>query len=149
MINIQQEDFDHGEEYNKLRQHADSDGAIVTFTGLVRDFNQDSSVSAINIEHYPGMVEKSLMHICANARKRWELGQIRVTHRVGLIEASEQIVFVGVSSQHRKNAFDACEFIMDYLKTSAPFWKKEGTPNGMKWVANKNSDEEAVKRWFE
>lgn len=147
MIIIQEQDFDFGTEYNNLRNNTDSDGAIVTFTGLVRDFNQDSTVSSIHIEHYPGMAEKSLMNTCLQARKRWELGQIRIIHRVGLIQSSEQIVFVGVSSKHRGNAFRACEFIMDYLKTNVPFWKQECTPSGMKWIKAKKTDDQAVARW--
>ncbi len=147
MISVQIEDFDHCAEYKALRENADSDGAIVTFTGLVRDFNLDSAVSSVVIEHYPGMTEKSLMSICSDARKRWELGQVRIIHRVGTIESSEQIVFVGVTSKHRKNAFEATEFIMDYLKTSAPLWKQEGTSKGMKWVESKATDQVAIARW--
>lgn len=134
MISVQTEDFDHGLEYRVLRENADSDGAIVTFTGLVRDFNIGRSVSNIVIEHYPGMTEKSLMSICSDARKRWELGQVRIIHRVGTIEASEQIVFVGVTSKHRKDAFESAQFIMDVLKMKAPLWKQEGTAKGMEWV---------------
>jgi molybdopterin synthase catalytic subunit len=147
MISVQREDFDHCKEYQALKDNADSDGAIVTFTGLVRDFNIDGSVSSIMIEHYPGMTEKSLMNICSEASKRWELGHIRVIHRVGLIHSTEQIVFVGVTSKHRNSAFEATQFIMDYLKTSAPLWKQEGTSTGMKWVEAKSSDESAMKRW--
>ncbi|WP_395344483.1 molybdopterin synthase catalytic subunit MoaE [Ningiella sp. W23] len=147
MISVQEEDFDHCNEYQALRDNADSDGAVVTFTGLVRDFNLESSVSSIVIEHYPGMTEKSLLTICSEAKKRWQLGHIRLIHRVGLIASSEQIVFVGVTSKHRKNAFAACEFIMDYLKTSAPLWKQEGTPQGLKWVDSKASDNEAIEKW--
>jgi len=147
MISVQEEDFDHGAEYTALRDNADSDGAIVTFTGLVRDFNLSGSVSSIFIEHYPGMTEKSLMDICSQARKRWKLGGIRIIHRIGLIHSSEQIVFVGVSSKHRKSAFEAAEFIMDYLKTSAPLWKQEGTSRGLQWVDAKSSDEQAISRW--
>mmetsp|Transcript_14767 Transcript_14767/g.47059 ORF Transcript_14767/g.47059 Transcript_14767/m.47059 type:complete len:162 (+) Transcript_14767:4103-4588(+) len=147
MISVQEEDFDHCNEYKFLKDNADSDGAIVTFTGLVRDFNVDGSVSSVFIEHYPGMTEKSLMDICSQAKKRWTLGQIRIIHRVGLIEASEQIVFVGVTSKHRNNAFEAAQFIMDYLKSDAPLWKQEGTSNGMKWVEAKKSDEQAKARW--
>ncbi|MFT5282545.1 MAG: molybdopterin synthase catalytic subunit [Kangiellaceae bacterium] len=147
MISVQSEDFDHSAQYKLLREKADSDGAIVTFTGLVRDFNDDGSVSGMQIEHYPGMTQKSLNDICLQAKKRWDLGQVRVIHRVGVVAASEQIVFVGVSSKHRKNAFEACQFIMDYLKTSAPFWKQEGTANGMKWVKAKESDKKAAARW--
>lgn len=147
MIRVQHEDFDHGQQYQALRENADSDGAIVTFTGLVRDFNSDSSVSSLEIEHYPGMTEKSLMSICADARKRWDLGNIRVIHRVGTIKSFEQIVFVGVTSKHRKNAFEAAQFIMDVLKTSAPFWKQEGTAKGLQWVEAKASDEAAKQKW--
>lgn len=149
MISIQTQDFDHNEEYRLLRENADGDGAIVTFTGMVRDFNADTSVSSIKIEHYPGMTEKLLMNICIEARKRWKLGFIRVIHRIGIIEAGKQIVFIGVTSKHRKNAFDACEFIIDYLKTQAPLWKQEGTPQGMKWVDAKLSDQQAAKKWTE
>ncbi len=148
MIRIQHEDFDVGEEYAALKREADGDGAIVTFTGLVRDFNNEGSVSAINIEHYPGMTEKSLMQICIEANHRWELGAIRLIHRIGVIKAEEQIVFVGVTAKHRKNAFEASEFIMDYLKTSAPLWKQESTVEGMKWVESKATDEVAMQRWF-
>ncbi|MBT1451320.1 molybdopterin synthase catalytic subunit MoaE [Glaciecola sp. XM2] len=149
MIRVQQEDFEHCVEYQALRDNADSDGAIVTFTGLVREFNPQGAVSSVVIEHYPGMTEKSLMKICSAARKRWELGHIRLIHRVGQLEATEQIVFVGVTSKHRKNAFEATEFIMDYLKTNAPLWKQEGTSTGLKWVETKSSDHQAIKRWFE
>lgn len=147
MISVQTEDFDLGEEYKALRVSAQSDGAIVTFTGLVRDFNVDGSVSSIFIEHYPEMTEKSLRDICYKAKQRWQLGQIRIIHRIGLLVASEQIVFVGVSSTHRHNAFSAAEFIMDYLKVNAPLWKQEGTPEGMKWVVSKASDNNAIDRW--
>ena len=147
MILVQQQDFDHAQQYQALRDNAQSSGAIVTFTGLVRDFNDDGTVSSLVIEHYPGMTEKSLNDISIEARKRWELGEIRIIHRIGLIGASEQIVFVGVTSKHRKNAFDACEFIMDYLKTRAPFWKQEATDDGLKWVEAKSSDQNAAKRW--
>lgn len=147
MISVQQHDFDHATEYQALRDSADNDGAIVTFTGLVRDFNCHNAVSSIKLEHYPGMTEKSLMSICSLARERWELGQIRVIHRVGVIDAKEQIVFVGVSSTHRAAAFEAAQFIMDHLKTQAPFWKKESTANGVNWVEAKESDEQAANKW--
>lgn len=147
MISVQTEDFDHSEQYQALRNSASSDGAIVTFTGLVRDFNADGSVSSIFIEHYPEMTQKSLQEIYLIAKQKWELGQIRIIHRIGMLEASDQIVFVGVSAKHRQNAFSAAEFIMDYLKVSAPFWKQEGTAEGMKWVASKTSDFNAMNRW--
>jgi molybdopterin synthase catalytic subunit len=147
MISVQTEDFNISDEYQILREGDTSHGAIVTFTGLVRDFNDAGSVAVIRLEHYPGMTEKSLMNICSEARRRWELGQIRLIHRVGVIEANEQIVFVGVSAKHRQNAFEAAEFIMDYLKTEAPLWKQEGTASGMKWVKSKKSDQDAISRW--
>jgi molybdopterin synthase catalytic subunit len=147
MITVQHEDFDHGSEYKALRELANRDGAIVTFTGLVRDFNSQCSVSNVVIEHYPGMTEKYLMQICSDAKKRWNLGQVRIIHRIGTIEAFEQIVFVGVSSKHRQNAFEAAQFIMDILKTTAPFWKQETTANGTQWVKRKDSDEAAAAKW--
>jgi molybdopterin synthase catalytic subunit len=147
MISVQTEDFDHGEQYKALRDSASSDGAIVTFTVLVRDFNADGSVSNIFIEHYPKMTHKSLQKIYQAAKQKWVLGQIHIIHRIGVLEASEHIVFVGVSAKHRHNAFSAAEYIMDYLKVSAPFWKQEGTADGMKWVTSKTSDSTAMKRW--
>lgn len=147
MISVQTEDFDLSEQYKALRESASSDGAIVTFTGLVRDFNEEGSVSNIFIEHYPEMTQKALQEICHTANQRWELGQVTIIHRIGLLAASEQIVFVGVTSTHRHNAFSAAEFIMDYLKVSAPLWKQEGTSNKMKWVASKSSDDKAIERW--
>lgn len=148
MISIQQEDFCHGTEYKALRARASSDGAIVTFSGIVRDYNDSADVLGIELEHYPGMTEKALEQICENARKKWPLGQIRVIHRVGKIMADEQIVFVGVSSRHRKSAFAAAQFIMDYLKAQVPIWKKEITPEQSVWVAAKASDEKAALRWL-
>jgi molybdopterin synthase catalytic subunit len=147
MISVQTEDFDHGEQYKVLRESASSDGAIVTFTGLVRDFNADGTVSNIFIEHYPQMTHKSLQEIYQAAKQKWELGQIHIIHRIGMLAASDQIVFVGVSARHRHNAFCAAEFIMDYLKVNAPLWKQEGTADGMKWVDSKTSDSTAMKRW--
>jgi molybdopterin synthase catalytic subunit len=149
MISIQHEDFDPAEEYKKLRANSDGDGdgAIVTISGLVRDHNDEGSVSSLYLEHYPGMAEKSLMNICSEARKLWPLGQIRIIHRVGYLDKNEQIVFVGTSSAHRDAAFAAAQFIMDYLKTEAPFWKKEATSAGSTWVLAKESDKHALKRW--
>jgi molybdopterin synthase catalytic subunit len=153
LIKVQTDDFDHAHEYAHLREQAQhsgaSDGAIVTFTGLVRDFNIAGSVSGLFIEHYPGMTEKALDDICNKARERWDLGQITVIHRVGHINADEQIVFVGVTSRHRKNAIESTEFIMDYLKHQAPFWKQEATGDGMQWVEQKASDVAQLKRWNE
>lgn len=147
MISIQSNDFDLANEYKCLRAQSDSDGAIVTFTGLVRDFSDTGSVSTLFIEHYPGMTEKTLEAITVKARERWDLGQIRIIHRVGHIQADEQIVFVGVSAKHRKDAFESAQFIMDFLKNDAPFWKQEGNEQGMQWVDQKKTDVEAAKRW--
>ncbi len=146
MISIQEQDFDVAQEYNQLRQQS-SAGAIVTFCGLVRDFDQDHSVTAIELEHYAGMTEKALQSIVEQAKSRWKIQETRVIHRVGHLEANDQIVFVGVSSAHRQDAFNACEFIMDYLKTQAPIWKKQFSPNGGHWVEAKKSDDVAAERW--
>ncbi len=147
MISVQSDDFDHGEEYQTLRAAAQGDGAIVTFTGIVRDMSQAGSVSKIHLEHYPGMTEKSLTRLCEDARQRWSLGQIRIIHRVGTLAASDQIVFVGVSAKHRNAAFEAAEFLMDQLKTTAPLWKKEFGSEGASWVTAKQSDHDAAGRW--
>lgn len=147
MISVQQQDFDLGAEYQKLKQQNAQNGAIVTFCGLVRDFNQDFSLQALELEYYPGMTEKVLEQICVQARERWKLGDITLIHRVGRLEANEQIVFVGVSSQHRQNAFDGAQFIMDRLKNDAPFWKKEWSRDQDQWVAAKLSDQEKARRW--
>ncbi len=144
---VQTEDFDLNAEYESLREDSPAIGAIVTFAGLVRDFNEGDDVQSLFLEHYPGMTEKVLLNICDQARERWELGGIRVIHRVGEMKPSDQIVFVGVSSAHRGNAFAACEFIMDFLKTQAPFWKKEQTPEGGRWVDARDSDSSAADRW--
>ena len=126
---------------------ADSEhGALVTFTGMVRDL-ADKPVNAMLLEHYPGMTEQSLEAIIDAARQRWRLGKVTVIHRVGMLYPGDPIVFIGVSSLHRREAFDACQFIMDYLKMDAPFWKKEFTPKGEHWVEAKSSDCEAAQRW--
>jgi molybdopterin synthase catalytic subunit len=147
MITVQAADFDQAHEYQTLRQSSDGVGAIVTFTGLVRDFNEDGNVSSLYLEHYPGMTEKALMNICSAARKKWPLGQIRVIHRIGQLDANEQIVFVGVTSAHREAAFAGAQFIMDFLKTQAPLWKQEVSAGGTKWVAAKDSDSQAADKW--
>lgn len=126
---------------------ADSEhGALVTFTGMVRDL-AEKPVNAMFLEHYPGMTEQSLHAIIDTARARWALGRVTIIHRVGMLFPGDPIVFIGVSSRHRREAFDACQFIMDYLKMDAPFWKKEYTPEGEHWVEAKSSDCEAAKRW--
>ena len=145
MISVQQQDFDVGHEYQQLREQGQ--GAIVTFVGLVRDFNQDGHIQGLHLEHYPQMTEHALQQIIDEARQRWPLGKVRVIHRVGDLDGGEQIVFVGVASEHRDAAFSAAQFIMDYLKTRAPIWKKERGDDGEQWVASKASDNEAAKKW--
>ncbi|MGQ9426102.1 molybdopterin synthase catalytic subunit MoaE [Gilvimarinus sp. F26214L] len=147
MVRIQNNSFDPGAEHHALRRASSSPGAIVTFTGLVRDFSGDQPITAMELEHYPGMTEKSLEAIIEEARTRWPLDQAMVIHRVGRLLPDEEIVWVGVSSAHRRAAFAACEFIMDFLKTRAPFWKKEFGPKGAHWVDAKESDEAAATRW--
>ncbi|EHA1081175.1 molybdopterin synthase catalytic subunit MoaE [Photobacterium damselae] len=148
MISVQFEDFSVADEYEKLAQGTEA-GAVVTFIGKVRDFNQGDSVTGLSLEHYPGMTEKALSEIVEQARARWPLLQVRVIHRVGDLDLGDQIVFVGVSSAHRGASFEACEFIMDYLKTRAPFWKKEQTPEENRWVDARESDTSAADRWHD
>jgi molybdopterin synthase catalytic subunit len=146
-ISVQIQDFDFAYQYKKLRESNNSDGALVTFVGLVRDMNLQQSVSGLFLEHYPAMTEKVLSEIVETARAKWHLGSVSVIHRVGHLKVSDQIVFVGVTSQHRQSAYHANEFIMDYLKTQAPFWKKESTTQGDKWIEAKVSDTQKSKDW--
>ncbi|QFI37711.1 molybdopterin synthase catalytic subunit MoaE [Moritella marina ATCC 15381] len=145
-IQIQTEDFDLATEYAALGQSY-STGAVVTFIGKVRDFNQGDNVSGLTLEHYPGMTEKSLAKILVEAETRWSIQGVKVIHRIGELALGDQIVFVGVASMHRGDAFQACEFIMDYLKTQAPFWKKEATEEGAHWVDARETDTTAADRW--
>ena len=147
MIRIQQEDFDCGAEIAALRGDDGRVGAVAAFIGTVRDLNEGSGVAAMTLEHYPGMTEKSLAAICDQARSRWDILDTLVIHRVGELRPTDQIVLVAVTSAHRGEAFGACEFIMDYLKTEAPFWKKERTPRGERWVEARASDDDAAARW--
>jgi len=146
-VRVQREDFDLGAEVNALRAGNAKVGAVAAFVGLVRDLNDGSGVSTLTLEHYPGMTEAALEEICAQARTRWDLIDLLVIHRVGELAPTDQIVLVAVSSAHRGEAFAACEFVMDYLKTRAPFWKKERTPQGERWVEARSSDDEAAARW--
>ena len=146
LISVQQEDFDPGLEYQQL-ENSKSIGAITTFTGTVRDLNLGEQVGGLFLEHYPGMTEKALQEIVDEAQQRWMIQAVRLIHRIGQLYPGDRIVFVGVASAHRQEAFAACEFIMDYLKTRAPFWKKETTPDGDRWVDARESDQEAAKRW--
>ena len=146
MVSVQVEDFSVADEYAKLAEGTDA-GAVVTFIGKVRDFNQGDDVTGLSLEHYPGMTEKALAEIIEQACERWPLLKTRVIHRVGDLELGDQIVFVGVTSAHRGAAFEACEFIMDYLKTRAPFWKKEQTNSESRWVDARDTDTSAADRW--
>ncbi len=146
-ISIQSEDFNVGHELATLRAYNGGAGALVSFVGLVRDFSDAGRVENIYLEHYPGMSEKALANIIADAGQRWKLLGVRVIHRVGPLRPNEQIVLVATASAHRGDAFAACEFIMDYLKTSAPFWKREQTAQGAKWLDTKESDVQRAQRW--
>lgn len=148
MIRIQQQDFSMSDEYQSLRDRAGSEcGAIATFTGLVRDFGDQNGVTAITLEHYEGMTQKCLQSIVDQARSRWALIEVSVIHRVGRLALGDQIVYVGVASAHRKDAFEACQFIMDYLKSEAPIWKKECSESSERWVEAKDSDRKSAQRW--
>jgi molybdopterin synthase catalytic subunit len=144
---VQAADFDLSREVNALRQGNPKIGAIATFTGVVRDLNEGDSVSRMMLEHYPGMTEKSITSIIHEAQGRWQVMDALVIHRIGELQPLDQIVLVAVTSAHRGDAFAACEFIMDYLKTRAPFWKKEQTAQGARWVDARASDDTAAERW--
>ncbi len=147
-VSIQTEDFSLNTEYEALRQLSpEKTGAICTFTGLVREFGDKEGVKGMFLEHYPGMTEKSLLKIIDLAKERWDIKACKVIHRVGSLYLSDQIVFVGIASAHRSDAFAACEFVMDYLKTDAPFWKKEITQHSEDWVEAKDSDQARKQQW--
>ena len=146
-IRIQEADFDVSAELAALRKGDPRVGAVVTFLGTVRDMNDGSQVKGMTLEHYAGMTEKALEEIISQAKARWDIYQTLVIHRVGPLLPEDQIVMVAVTSAHRGEAFEACEFIMDYLKTAAPFWKKEDTPDGARWVDARVADDAAMARW--
>jgi molybdopterin synthase catalytic subunit len=146
-VRVQEADFDVGAELAALTAGRVDVGAVASFVGLVRGANDGSAVSGMTLEHYPGMTEKSLEDICAQAHARWDLVDTLVIHRVGPLAPGDRIVLVGVASAHRGEAFVACEFIMDFLKTRAPFWKKEDTPQGGRWVDARTGDDIAAERW--
>jgi molybdopterin synthase catalytic subunit len=147
-IRIQTDDFDMACELISMRVAGQANiGAVVSFIGLVRDINDGDTVNTLTLEHYPEMTEKSLQAIELEAKSRWDIIDSLIIHRVGTLKPSDQIVLVAVTSAHRGDAFHACEFIMDYLKTSAPFWKKEATNQGERWVEAKLSDDAAKARW--
>tara|TARA_B110000196_G_scaffold69979_1_gene59792 strand:- start:11452 stop:11925 length:474 start_codon:yes stop_codon:yes gene_type:complete len=154
MISVQSEDFDFSHEYQTLRQRSLQSGSIVMFVGLVRDFSENTEVSSMTLEHYPGMTENVLTDIANQAQQRWPLDGVRIIHRIGELHATDQIVLVGVSSAHRIAAYEASQFIMDILKTEAPFWKKESTKTqqgeaGERWVDAKNSDSQQAADWMQ
>lgn len=148
-IRVQGDAFDLGAEVDAMRRGRTDIGAIASFVGLARDMNVGSGVTAMTLEHYPGMTEKALGKVVDDACARWPLLDVTVIHRVGRLLPGDPIVLVVVASHHRGEAFAACEFIMDYLKTRAPFWKKEETPDGTRWVEARASDEDAAARWAE
>ncbi|OEG75592.1 molybdopterin synthase catalytic subunit [Shewanella colwelliana] len=145
-IVVQTQDFSVPDEYARIADD-NSDGAVVNFIGKVRDFNDGSAVTDLTLEHYPGMTEAVLHQIVVEARERWPLNKVTIIHRVGIMALGEQIVFIGVTSAHRKAAFAACEFLIDFLKTKAPFWKLEAGDKGSNWVEAKDADEQAAKMW--
>ena len=146
-VRIQTEDFDIGAEIARLRRANPKIGAVASFVGVVRDVNDGDAVAEMTLEHYPGMTEKSIEDIIRQACGRWNVFDALVIHRVGKLQPTDQIVLVIVTSSHRGDAFAACEFIMDYLKTRAPFWKKESTPAGARWVDARTTDDIAAERW--
>jgi molybdopterin synthase catalytic subunit len=146
-VRVQHEDFDAGAEIARLRAGDPRIGAVAAFVGVARDRNDGAAVSTLTLEHYPGMTEKAIEAIVAQAKVRWAVLDIVVIHRVGELRPLDQIVLVVVTSSHRGDAFAACEFVMDYRKTEAPFWKKESTPAGERWVDARESDEAARRRW--
>ena len=148
-VRVQEADFDVGAELMSLTNGRVDVGGLASFVGCVRAANDGSAVQAMTLEHYPGMTEKALEDICAQAHARWDLLDTLVIHRVGTLHPGDRIVLVGVASAHRGEAFEACEFIMDYLKTRAPFWKREETPDGPRWVEARAADDQSAERWRE
>jgi molybdopterin synthase catalytic subunit len=146
-VRVQEADFDLGVEVAALRRGNSRIGAVASFVGVVRDVNEGDAVGEMTLEHYPGMTERSIEAIIGEARGRWEVLDALVVHRIGTLGPTDQIVLVIVTSGHRGDAFAACEFIMDYLKTRAPFWKKEKTGRGARWVEARTSDDAAAERW--
>lgn len=146
-VRVQTADFDIAGEISALRAGDARVGAVASFIGTVRDVNEDAAIRKLTLEHYPGMTEKALEAIVAEAKQRFPIYDALVIHRVGALAPQDQIVLVVVTSAHRGDAFDACRFLMDYLKTRAPFWKKEATPDGERWVEARASDDEAAARW--
>ncbi|HEV8647585.1 MAG TPA: molybdopterin synthase catalytic subunit MoaE [Burkholderiales bacterium] len=146
-VRVQTGDFDIGAEIAAMRRGNPEVGAVASFIGVVRDLNEGDRVAEMTLEHYPGMTEKALEKMVAEAQSRWEIYDALVIHRVGTLKPGDQIVLVVITGAHRGEAFQACEFLMDYLKTRAPFWKKETTPGGSRWVEARESDDVAADRW--
>ncbi|MBI3708382.1 MAG: molybdenum cofactor biosynthesis protein MoaE [Proteobacteria bacterium] len=149
MIRVQREDFDVGAELTKLTAGRHDVGGVVSFVGLVRDMAGGAKIGAMTLEHYPGMTEKQLAAIEEEARRRWPLAAALIIHRYGRLEPGDRIVLVATASSHRQAAFDACQFLIDWLKTKAPFWKLEDTDQGAQWVAGEAGDDQAAQRWVE
>ncbi len=147
MVRVQHEEFDVSAEVARLRAANPRIGAVACFIGVVRDVNDGDTIASMTLEHYPGMTEKALAEIATQARARWQLYDVLIIHRVGELRPTEPIVLVVTTSAHRHDAFAACEFVMDYLKTEAPFWKKEATSSGARWVDARESDDAARERW--
>lgn len=146
-VTIQREDFDLAQEVAALRRGDAGVGAVASFVGTVRDLSDGQGVRAMELEHYPGMTERAIRAMVVAARNRFDVRGVRIIHRIGVLHPGDQIVLVAVTSAHRGQAFQACEFLMDYLKTQAPFWKKEETPQGSRWVDARSTDDEALARW--
>lgn len=146
-VRVQEADFDISTEVAALRAQNPKVGAVACFVGTVRDLNEGSAVETMELEHYPGMTEKSLEAIARQARERWPGSDVLIVHRVGVLKPLDQIVLVATTAMHRAEAFESCAFVMDYLKTQAPFWKKEKTEAGERWVDARESDDSALKRW--
>ena len=147
-VRVHEADFDVGAEISELRKAEQNIGAVVSFVGQVRDMNEGDSISQMTLEHYPGMTEKALEAIAAQAKQRWDIVDVLIIHRIGELKPQDQIVLVAISSAHRGEAFKACEFVMDFLKTEAPFWKKEIMTSGeSRWVEAKHTDDDAKERW--
>ncbi|CAG9275055.1 molybdopterin synthase catalytic subunit [Paraburkholderia unamae] len=146
-VRVQTEDFDLSTEVAQLRARNPAIGAVACFVGTVRDLNDGSTIASLELEHYPGMTEKALEAIALEAQRRWAGIEVLIVHRVGKLAPLDQIVLVATTSKHRGDAFASCEFVMDYLKTEAPFWKKEETEQGARWVDARESDDAALARW--
>ncbi len=149
MIKVQREDFDIGRELEAMTEGRLGVGGLASFVGLVRDIHGDADVSAMTLEHYPGMTERELERIAQEAKARWPLDEVLIVHRHGRLEPGDRIVLCAASSAHRHAAFEACMFLIDWLKTKAPFWKLEATGTGAQWVEDRESDDEAARRWRE